>query len=113
VKTIADMTGLPLVMHGGSGVSLADYKKAIAQGIRKINYYTYMALAGGKTVAQQFQTGSEPLEKDGKKYTLYYSIVEDEKKSPVMYHDIVQWGTQVMKENCKKAMATFAMLNQK
>ncbi|MBE5867745.1 MAG: class II fructose-bisphosphate aldolase [Lachnospiraceae bacterium] len=113
VEKVREKTGLPVVMHGGSGVSDEDIQTAIRKGVRKINYYTYMALAGGKTVAQQFQTGSEPLEKDGKKYTLYYSIVEDEKKSPVMYHDIVQWGTQVMKENCKKAMATFAMLNQK
>ncbi|GAA2916985.1 class II fructose-bisphosphate aldolase [Enterococcus pseudoavium] len=39
----------PLVMHGGSGVSAADYRKAIAAGIRKINYYTYMNLAAGES----------------------------------------------------------------
>ena len=33
--------GTPLVMHGGSGVSDEDYRKAIDAGIRKINYYTY------------------------------------------------------------------------
>jgi fructose-bisphosphate aldolase class II len=41
---------VPLVMHGGSGVSAADFRKAIAAGITKINYYTYMSLAGGLAV---------------------------------------------------------------
>ncbi|MBQ7826493.1 MAG: class II fructose-bisphosphate aldolase [Clostridia bacterium] len=42
--------GLPLVMHGGSGLSDEDYRTAIACGIRKINYYTYEALAGGRGI---------------------------------------------------------------
>ncbi|MBQ7927121.1 MAG: hypothetical protein IJ335_12685 [Lachnospiraceae bacterium] len=29
--------------------------------------------------------------------------------APIMYHDIVSWGTQAMKENCNKAMVVFAM----
>ena len=33
-------------MHGGSGVSEEDYAAAICRGIRKINYYSYMAKAG-------------------------------------------------------------------
>jgi fructose-bisphosphate aldolase class II len=41
---------LPLVMHGGSGITDDDYRKALACGIRKVNYYTYGALAGGKAV---------------------------------------------------------------
>ena len=46
VKVIAEKTGLPLVMHGGSGVSDENYRTAIANGIRKINYYSYMSKAG-------------------------------------------------------------------
>ena len=41
---------LPLVMHGGSGITDDDYRKALECGIRKVNYYTYGALAGGKAV---------------------------------------------------------------
>ncbi|WP_307739548.1 class II fructose-bisphosphate aldolase [uncultured Parolsenella sp.] len=41
---------LPLVMHGGSGVSDSGYKKAIDAGIRKINYYTYGAKYAGEAV---------------------------------------------------------------
>jgi fructose-bisphosphate aldolase, class II len=35
--------GVPLVMHGGSGLSTEEYRLAIAHGVRKINYYTYAA----------------------------------------------------------------------
>ena len=42
--------GLPLVMHGGSGLTDGDYHAAIAAGIRQVNYYTYGALAGGRAV---------------------------------------------------------------
>ena len=50
VRIIAENTGLPLVMHGGSGVSEDDYRRAIRAGIRKINYYTYMSNAGSRAV---------------------------------------------------------------
>ena len=48
---INSLVDIPLVMHGGSGVSVEDYKKVISLGIRKINYYTYMAKAGGTAVS--------------------------------------------------------------
>ena len=46
IEEIHKRTGLPLVMHGGSGVSDEDYHKSIDLGIRKVNYYSYMAKAG-------------------------------------------------------------------
>ena len=55
VRVIAEMTGLPLVMHGGSGVSEEDYRTAIRNGIRKINYYSYMSKAGASAVAQMLR----------------------------------------------------------
>ena len=72
VKELADATGVPIVMHGGSGVNHEDYKKVIANGVRKINYFTYMDLAGGKGVSNQtFKTfheaafaGKEAMRKD-------------------------------------------------
>lgn len=48
---INSLVSVPLVMHGGSGVSPEDYKRVIELGVRKINYYTYMAKAGGAAVA--------------------------------------------------------------
>ena len=44
---------VPIVMHGGSGVSHEDYKRVITLGVRKINYYTYMAKAGGDAVSKK------------------------------------------------------------
>jgi len=84
VKTIADMTGLPLVMHGGSGVSPADYKKAIAQGIRKINYYTYMSRAGVNAMR-------EMLEKDGNAY----------------FHDLAHAARKAMQKDVEEAIKVF------
>ena len=110
VEKVRDKTGgIPVVMHGGSGVSDEDFRTAIRKGVRKVNYYTYMAMAGGKTVANQFQMGCIPVEKNGKKYNYCYSLVEADRNTPIMYHDIVQWGTNAMKDNCKRAMEVFAM----
>ena len=52
VRVIAEKTGLPLVMHGGSGVSEEEYRRAIRAGIRKVNYYTYMSNAGSRAVKE-------------------------------------------------------------
>lgn len=109
VENVRKKAHIPIVMHGGSGVSREDFRTAISKGVRKVNYYTYMAIAGGETVADQFRMGCIPVEKNGKKYKYCYSLVESGKDTPIMYHDIVQWGTQAMKENCKKAMEIFSM----
>lgn len=46
VAQLRSATGVPIVMHGGSGLSPEEYRHCIAQGVRKINYYTYSAKAG-------------------------------------------------------------------
>lgn len=109
VENVRKKANIPVVMHGDSGVSTEDFRKAIKSGVRKVNYYTYMAMAGGENIAEQFRVGQFLFEKNGKQYKLYYSITEKEHDAPIMYHDIVSWGTQAMKENCKKAMAVFSM----
>lgn len=43
LAAIRQQTALPLVLHGGSGISDADFKRAIALGIHKINFYTGMS----------------------------------------------------------------------
>ena len=99
---------IPIVMHGGSGVSDEDYRTVIAKGVRKINYYTYMAKAGGENIESHFHMEMMPFEKDGTKYHIYYAVVEKEKEKPVYYHDIVRWGTQAMKKDVKKALQVFS-----
>ena len=57
IRRIRELTGAPLVMHGGSGVSPEDYRTAIGCGIRKVNYYSYMARAGRNAVADRLAEG--------------------------------------------------------
>ena len=41
VRNVRVCTGnIPVVMHGGSGVSRDDYREAIKAGVRKVNYFT-------------------------------------------------------------------------
>ena len=87
VKVISEKTGLPLVMHGGSGVSDEDYRIAIGNGIRKINYYSYMAKAGVNAVQAMLNAGDVTF-----------------------YHDLALAAQKAMEENAKKAMTVFAGL---
>lgn len=56
LKMIRDKTPVPLVMHGGSGLSAADFQSAIQNGISKINFYTGMALSAANRIRQDLQT---------------------------------------------------------
>lgn len=40
LEEIHNRTGIPLVLHGGSGITDADFQKAISLGIRKVNIAT-------------------------------------------------------------------------
>ena len=44
-------------MHGGSGVSPEDYRACIRNGLRKINYYSYMSKAGANGVKELLAKG--------------------------------------------------------
>lgn len=85
VKVIAEKTGLPLVMHGGSGVSDAEYRKAIKNGIRKVNYYTYMSKAGTRAVQEMLS-----------------------RQQVTYYHDLALAAEQAMQEDVENAMRVFA-----
>lgn len=85
VRKIKSMINVPIVMHGGSGVSNEDYKKVISCGVRKINYYTYMAKAGGEAV--------------------------DKMADRTFFHDIAAAAEQGMKENVKAAIKVFSGLD--
>ena len=45
LAAIRAAAGIPLVLHGGSGISDADFRRAISLGIHKINFYTGMSQA--------------------------------------------------------------------
>ena len=68
LSKIYSMIDVPIVMHGGSGVSTEDYREVIKRGVRKINYYTYMAKAGAEAV-------------NGKEYSQFHDILTDAKEA--------------------------------
>ncbi len=80
--------GMPVVMHGGSGVSSEDFRKAVAAGVRKINYFTYMDKAAGTALAE------------------YVAGVEE--GMPVFFTEAALRAGAAMKENIKEAMKVFA-----
>lgn len=90
VRNVRKLTdNIPVVMHGGSGVSKEDYRKAIEAGVRKINYFTYMDKAGGKAAAdylQSLKTGEQ-----------------------VFFSSISMAAREAMKEDVKAAMKQFAL----
>lgn len=45
IKAISETTGIPLVLHGGSGISVEDFKQAIAAGVCVIHINTEIRLA--------------------------------------------------------------------
>ena len=85
VAAIRDAAGIPLVMHGGSGVSDEDYKAAIENGICKVNYYTYMNTAGGRASVEYWKDGEKPL----------------------FYDQMALAAAGAMKEDVKRAMKVF------
>ena len=90
VRNVRRLTdNIPVVMHGGSGVSKEDYRKAIEAGVRKINYFTYMDKAGGNAAADYLR-----------------NLKEGE---PVFFSSVSMAARDAMKENIKAAMLQFAL----
>ena len=84
--------GIPVVMHGGSGVSEEDFGKSIAAGVRKVNYFTYMDKAAGEVL------------------TAYMEEVKAA-GTPVFFAEPARRARQAMKENVIGAMKVFAGMN--
>ncbi len=85
VRVISEKTGLPLVMHGGSGVSEEDYRTAIRNGIRKINYYSYMSKAGTNAV----------------------KVLLD-REDVTFFHDLALEAQKAMEADARRALTIFA-----
>ena len=80
VKDCAAATGLPLVMHGGSGVSEEGFRSAIAAGIRKVNYYSYMSKAGYDAAKREISAGKSHYLHDAE-YAAMQTMNEDVKRA--------------------------------
>ena len=81
LSKIRSLINMPIVMHGGSGVSEDDYREVIKRGVRKVNYYTYMAKAGADAISN-------------KTYSQFHNALLDAEKA--------------MRENVKQAISVFS-----
>jgi len=52
LQQINEALELPLVIHGGTGLSDQQFRKLIANGVAKVNYYTALADSAGKKMRQ-------------------------------------------------------------
>lgn len=86
ISRIQEQISVPIVMHGGSGICEEDYRECIRRGVRKINYYTYMAKAGAEFVRTKLEKIQEP----------------------VYFHDLSNWGKAAMKEDALRALRIFS-----
>ena len=62
IETIASRTGMPLVLHGGSGLADSDFRTAVKKGICKINFFTDLDQAGRAGAEQALQSGIKSLQ---------------------------------------------------
>ena len=85
ITKVREKTDIPLVMHGGSGISDAEYREVIRRGINKINYYTYMSYAG--YAAAKAQAEKEPTG---------------------FFHDMALYAQKAMQENAEKTLRVFS-----
>ena len=85
----AKTNGIPVVMHGGSGVSKEDYHNAVKAGVRKINYFTYMDKAGGAAAVE--------------------TVKNTDENDPMFFSTVSMAARDAMKENARAAMRMFAL----
>lgn len=90
LKLIREITDVPLVLHGGSGVSDKDFKECIKYGITKINYFSNISNLVAETINKNFQ----------------------EKKSKQYYQDIIKWTEETFKNRVKNRMNIFGSANK-
>ncbi|BDD01250.1 ketose 1,6-bisphosphate aldolase [Persicobacter psychrovividus] len=86
---IRELVKIPLVLHGGSGISTPDFQRAIGMGISKINFFTGMSQVALETTASS-------LQKTGTKYNDY----------PLMLNEIKGGITKVVGEQMDIFMST-------
>lgn len=85
ITEVRKYTDIPLVMHGGSGISHDEYRKVIDRGINKINYYSYMSYAG---------------------YECAKEITKN--KEADFYHNLALKVQNVMKQNILETLRVFS-----
>lgn len=89
ITEIKQEVDLPFVMHGASGLSTDEYLGAINNGITKINYFTYMSIAGGEAAAKYVREASK-------------------NQSKIFFHELSLEAAEGIKKEVLKAMNIFS-----
>lgn len=61
IETISKKTGIPLVLHGGSGLADSDFQTAVKLGISKINIFTDIDKAGKAGIEEGLKEGAKTM----------------------------------------------------
>ena len=61
IDAISQKTGIPLVLHGGSGLSDSDFENAVKHGISKINIFTDIDKAGKRGIERGIKAGANTM----------------------------------------------------
>lgn len=61
IRTIAKTVDVPLVLHGGSGLTDSDFKQAIQEGISKVNIFTDINVAAVEAEFRKFSSMNKGL----------------------------------------------------
>lgn len=61
IETIAARTGLPLVLHGGSGLADDDFRTAVRRGVCKVNIFTDIDKAGRAGIEAGLAAGAKSI----------------------------------------------------
>ena len=88
ISAVRERVDVPLVMHGGSGISDAEYREVIRRGIGKINYFSYMSAAGYAAAKRVVASGEGTF-----------------------FHDLTRAAKDAMKENAMRTLRVFSGLD--
>ena len=61
IREISEKTNLPLVLHGGSGLSDDDFRKAVRLGVAKVNIFTDIDKAGKSGIEAGIAAGEKSM----------------------------------------------------
>lgn len=61
IRDIRDRTGVPLVLHGGSGLSDGDFRTAVRDGVCMVNIFTDLDKAGRAGIQEGLAAGEQTM----------------------------------------------------
>lgn len=78
LRAISGSCSVPLVLHGGSGLSDGDFRACVEGGISKINIFTHNNLAAARAAHEAFREGTGAFE--------LMNVVSDAVMRETMHH---------------------------